>query len=73
MGINMPTRCVVCCSVSKHDGREFRALLPDEYTQMSGRTGRRGLDNGWLQKQIKQLEDKVYEKPWLFSQTMIKN
>lgn len=44
MGINMPTRCVVFSSVSKHDGSQFRNLLPGEYTQMSGRAGRRGLD-----------------------------
>lgn len=45
MGINMPTRSVVFSSVSKHDGVEFRDLLPGEYTQMSGRAGRRGLDD----------------------------
>ena len=45
MGINMPTRSVVFSSVSKHDGQEFRDLLPGEYTQMSGRAGRRGLDD----------------------------
>ena len=44
MGINMPTRCVVFSGVSKHDGNDFRNLLPGEYTQMSGRAGRRGLD-----------------------------
>lgn len=45
MGINMPTRCVIFNSVSKHDGTDFRNLLPGEYTQMSGRAGRRGLDD----------------------------
>ena len=38
MGVNMPARCVVFSSLRKHDGREFRELLPGEYTQMSGRT-----------------------------------
>ncbi|KAI9218687.1 NUC185 domain-containing protein, partial [Blastocladiella britannica] len=44
MGVNMPTKCVVFASIRKHDGIEFRNLLPGEYTQMSGRAGRRGLD-----------------------------
>ncbi|KAI7903508.1 NUC185 domain-containing protein [Cokeromyces recurvatus] len=45
MGVNMPARSVVFSSIRKHDGRNFRDLLPGEYTQMSGRAGRRGLDN----------------------------
>ncbi|GAA5985422.1 hypothetical protein JCM11641_000152 [Rhodosporidiobolus odoratus] len=44
MGVNMPARCVVFNNIRKHDGRNFRDLLPGEYTQMSGRAGRRGLD-----------------------------
>jgi hypothetical protein len=32
------------CLTQKHDGVSFRELLPGEYTQMSGRAGRRGLD-----------------------------
>ncbi|GEM08547.1 antiviral helicase SKI2 [Rhodotorula toruloides] len=44
MGVNMPAKCVVFSSIRKHDGRNFRELLPGEYTQMSGRAGRRGLD-----------------------------
>ncbi|KAJ1984889.1 Antiviral helicase ski2 [Dimargaris verticillata] len=45
MGVNMPTRTVVFSSVRKHDGHGMRDLLPGEYTQMSGRAGRRGLDS----------------------------
>jgi antiviral helicase SKI2 len=41
----MPARCVVFSHIRKHDGRSFRDLLPGEYTQMSGRAGRRGLDS----------------------------
>ncbi|GAX76723.1 hypothetical protein CEUSTIGMA_g4170.t1 [Chlamydomonas eustigma] len=44
MGVNAPTRTVVFHSLRKHDGKNFRFLLPSEYTQMAGRAGRRGLD-----------------------------
>ncbi|XP_057254376.1 SKI2 subunit of superkiller complex protein-like, partial [Pezoporus wallicus] len=44
MGLNMPARTVVFDSIRKHDGNNFRDLLPGEYIQMSGRAGRRGLD-----------------------------
>ncbi|KAF9402960.1 hypothetical protein BGX21_007843 [Mortierella sp. AD011] len=48
MGVNMPARTVVFSGIRKHDGRSFRNLLPGEYTQMSGRAGRRGLDSTGL-------------------------
>ncbi|KAF8665387.1 hypothetical protein AX16_000406 [Volvariella volvacea WC 439] len=44
MGVNMPAKCVVFSGIRKHDGRNFREILPGEYTQMAGRAGRRGLD-----------------------------
>ena len=44
MGLNLPTRTVAFSGFRKHDGRSFRDLLPGEYTQMSGRAGRRGID-----------------------------
>ena len=44
MGVNAPARAVVFQSTRKHDGKDFRNLLPGEYTQMAGRAGRRGLD-----------------------------
>ena len=44
MGVNMPARSVAFSGIRKHDGKSFRELLPGEYTQMSGRAGRRGLD-----------------------------
>lgn len=40
----MPAKCVVFSNIRKHDGRNFREILPGEYTQMAGRAGRRGLD-----------------------------
>ena len=44
MGVNMPARTVVFNGTRKHDGRGFRTLEPGEFTQMAGRSGRRGLD-----------------------------
>jgi len=44
VGINMPTKTVIFTSLTKFDGSYNRALLSHEYTQMSGRAGRRGLD-----------------------------
>ncbi|KAJ0248349.1 DExH-box ATP-dependent RNA helicase DExH11 [Hirschfeldia incana] len=44
MGVNAPARTVVFDALRKFDGKEFRSLLPGEYTQMAGRAGRRGLD-----------------------------
>lgn len=45
MGLNLPTRTVVFSGFRKYDNKEFRDLLPGEYTQMAGRAGRRGLDS----------------------------
>ena len=44
MGMNFPAKTVLFDSVKKNDGRTFRGLTPAEYTQMSGRAGRRGID-----------------------------
>jgi ATP-dependent RNA helicase HelY len=44
LGINMPARCVVVGSLSKFDGQEMRLLTPNEYRQLTGRAGRRGMD-----------------------------
>jgi hypothetical protein len=45
MGVNMPARCVIFNGIRKHDDRVHRDLNPGEYTQMAGRSGRRGLDD----------------------------
>src|SRR5712692_2747908 len=44
LGINMPARAVVVGSLSKFDGYEMRLLTPNEYRQLTGRAGRRGMD-----------------------------
>lgn len=45
MGLNMPARTVLFTSPRKFDGKDFRWLSSGEYIQMSGRAGRRGLDD----------------------------
>lgn len=44
LGINMPARTVVVGRMSKWDGRRRRLLIPNEFQQMAGRAGRRGMD-----------------------------
>ncbi|HEX4203245.1 MAG TPA: DEAD/DEAH box helicase [Ktedonobacteraceae bacterium] len=44
LGINMPARSVVVGSLSKFDGQAMRLLTPNEYSQLTGRAGRRGMD-----------------------------
>lgn len=44
LGINMPARTVVLESLEKWDGSEHVRLSPREYTQLTGRAGRRGID-----------------------------
>jgi len=48
MGINMPARTVVFTSIEKFDGEDYRWLGGGEYIQMSGRAGRRGIDDKGL-------------------------
>lgn len=45
MGLNMPARTVLFTSCRKWDGKETRWITSGEYIQMSGRAGRRGLDD----------------------------
>ncbi|CAE6461897.1 unnamed protein product [Rhizoctonia solani] len=45
IGLNMPAKTVVFTDVEKFDGRAVRPLSSGEYIQMSGRAGRRGLDD----------------------------
>ncbi|MEJ1275691.1 hypothetical protein NN561_006588 [Cricetulus griseus] len=45
MGINMPARTVLFTNARKFDGKDFRWISSGEYIQMSGRAGRRGMDD----------------------------
>lgn len=44
LGVNMPARTVVIGRMTKWDGRRRRILIPNEFQQMAGRAGRRGMD-----------------------------
>jgi superfamily II RNA helicase len=44
VGVNMPTKTVIFPKLSKYSNNGFRNLRTDEYLQMAGRAGRRGLD-----------------------------
>lgn len=45
LGINMPARSVVIEKLSKFTGEHHEFLTPGEYTQLTGRAGRRGIDD----------------------------
>ncbi len=44
VGINMPARSVVIERLSRFTGEHHRVLSPGEFTQLTGRAGRRGID-----------------------------
>ncbi|MDX1691030.1 MAG: helicase-related protein, partial [Acidimicrobiia bacterium] len=45
LGINMPARTVVIENLSKFTGEHHELLRPGDYTQLTGRAGRRGIDD----------------------------
>jgi ATP-dependent RNA helicase HelY len=45
LGINMPARTVAIERLSKWQGERHELLTPGEYTQLTGRAGRRGIDS----------------------------
>ena len=45
LGINMPARTVVIEKLSKFTGEHHETLSPGDYTQLTGRAGRRGIDD----------------------------
>jgi ATP-dependent RNA helicase HelY len=44
LGVNMPARTVVLERLVKFNGEQHVSLTPGEYTQLTGRAGRRGID-----------------------------
>lgn len=49
VGVNTPTRTVVFTDLKKYSNDSVDYIRPEEYKQMSGRAGRRGLDkNGYV-------------------------
>ncbi|MCL1907578.1 MAG: DEAD/DEAH box helicase [Propionibacteriaceae bacterium] len=44
LGINMPARTVVLDKLVKYNGISHADITPGEYTQLTGRAGRRGID-----------------------------
>src|SRR5215203_3359140 len=44
LGINMPARSVVLEKLVKYNGETHADITPGEYTQLTGRAGRRGID-----------------------------
>ena len=45
LGVNMPARSVVIERLTKFTGERHELLTPGEYTQLTGRAGRRGIDD----------------------------
>ncbi|HKY15761.1 MAG TPA: DEAD/DEAH box helicase [Microthrixaceae bacterium] len=45
LGINMPARSVVIERLTKYNGETHEFLTPGEFTQLTGRAGRRGIDD----------------------------
>lgn len=45
LGINMPARTVVIEKLTKFTGEHHELLTPGDYTQLTGRAGRRGIDD----------------------------
>ncbi|KAK4536665.1 hypothetical protein CDCA_CDCA09G2690 [Cyanidium caldarium] len=57
MGLNMPAKTVIFTALRKFDGERFRPITSGEYIQMSGRAGRRGIDD--MGVVILMLDDRV--------------
>ena len=45
LGVNMPARTVVIDKLTKYTGERHEPLTPAQFTQLTGRAGRRGIDD----------------------------
>ncbi|MED5397011.1 MAG: DEAD/DEAH box helicase, partial [Actinomycetota bacterium] len=45
LGVNLPARAVVIDRLTKFNGQTHQVLTPGQFTQLTGRAGRRGLDD----------------------------
>ena len=45
LGVNLPARTVVIDRLTKFTGQTHEVLTPGQFTQLTGRAGRRGLDS----------------------------
>ncbi len=67
MGLNLPADCVCFYELEKFDGRNIRALRPEEVQQIGGRAGRYGLSRdgiiGATTKRDLKLLHKLYHQP----------
>ncbi|HOP53034.1 MAG TPA: DEAD/DEAH box helicase [Bacillota bacterium] len=64
VGINMPVKSVCFDSVEKFTGVDFRPMLAQEYFQMAGRAGRRGIDkegHSFILVDLKHYQKESYE------------
>ena len=67
IGLNMPAKTVIFTSLRKFDGTTRRLLTSGEFIQMSGRAGRRGLDDRGVVVSILTEELTVAQVKTLFS------
>lgn len=67
IGLNMPAKTVIFTSLRKFDGTNRRLLTSGEFIQMSGRAGRRGLDDRGVVVSILTEELTVAQVKTLFS------